>query len=158
METDMLEYSRTFNVLKAVAMASTLMVAFPLSGKAGEASGDLVITRGVLRVVTVNRPAAGYFSLKNIGKVTRTLVGVASPACKNAMLHQSKMENSMMKMVHIKEIEIPAGETLSFAPGGYHIMCMHPAIDIKTKATVPVTLKFKNGDAVMSKFKVKGIK
>ena len=42
------------------------------------------------------------------------------------MLHQSKEENGVEKMLPVKSVPVPAHGTLSFAPGGYHLMCMQP--------------------------------
>lgn len=143
--------------LTNIAIMSTVVL---IAGAPFAAAGQngLVLDGGTLRVITVTRPAAGYFTLTNAGNQTRVLVGATSPACKKAMLHQSKMDNGVMKMLPVKELPIAAGAALEFAPGGYHVMCMHPAQDIKTKAEVPVTLLFKNGDTLTEHFVVKGVR
>ncbi|HIP22242.1 MAG TPA: copper chaperone PCu(A)C, partial [Rhodobacteraceae bacterium] len=64
------------------------------------------------------------------------------------------MENGVMKMLPAGELEIAAGGTLTFAPGGYHVMCMKPAADIKSRDSVPVTLKFRNGETLEAMFSV----
>ena len=139
-------------VLCGLALATTLSMPVLAS------SDGLEISNARLQVIILSRPAAGYFTLSNKGENTRVLVGAATPACAKAMLHQSKMENGVMKMLPVGEIEIAPGGTLSFAPGGYHVMCMKPAADIKSKASVPVTLKFKNGETQTADFTVTGAK
>jgi len=142
------------NMLQGGAILSAILGVQTAPALAGQSG--LVLANPVMRVIIVSRPAAGYFSLKNTGTTTRVLVGASSPACKTAMLHQSKMVNGVMKMLPVKELPIEAGATLTFAPGGYHVMCMHPAKDIKSKTTVPVTLKFKNSAPLTQDFAVKG--
>jgi len=140
------------SILSGLALISTLS-APALAGASG-----LAISDARLRMTVPGHPAAGYFTLKNKSSETRTLVGASSPACKHAMLHQTKMENGVMKMLPAGQLEIAPGSTLSFAPGGYHVMCMKPAPDIKSKASVPVTLKFKNGETQTADFTVTGAK
>lgn len=38
------------------------------------------------------------------------------------MLHQRLMDNGVMNMLPVKEIAVAPGETLTFAPGSYHII------------------------------------
>ncbi len=139
-------------ILPGLALAATLAAPSLAS------SSGLEISDATLRITIVSRPAAGFFTLKNNGNKTRTLVGVSSPACKKAMLHQSKMVNGVMKMLHVADLPIQAGGTLSFAPGGYHVMCMHPSAGITSKESVPVTLTFKNGEMLKTDFTVTGAK
>ncbi len=136
--------------LCSLALATTL-TAPALAGADG-----LEISDAQMRITIPGRPAAGYFTLANTGSDTRVLVGAASPACAKAMLHQNKMENGVMKMLPAGELEIAPGDTLRFAPGGYHVMCMKPAADIRNRKSVPVTLKFKNGETLEAEFSVAG--
>jgi len=59
-------------------------------------------------------------------------------------------------MVPVKAISIKAHGTLVFAPGGYHLMCMKPTPDIKSKQQVRVTLEFADGATVSGDFRVRG--
>lgn len=130
-----LHSTRMKSIFCGLALLSTI-TAPALAG-----SGGLGISDATLRVTIVSRPAAGYFTLKNSSSETRILVGASSPACKKAMLPAG-------------ELEIAAGGTLTFAPGGYHVMCMKPAVDIKSRDSVPVTLKFRNGETLEAMFSV----
>ncbi len=138
----------------ATAALAGAILGAALAVPASAGTDALTLADTVLKLSIANHPAAGYFKLSNTGDTPRVLVGAASPACGKAMLHQSKMENGVMKMVPAGVLTIAPGETLEFAPGGYHIMCMHPAEDIKANAEVPVTLKFKNGDTLDAGFTV----
>jgi copper(I)-binding protein len=144
------------HALKTGFIVLALTAAGTVSGQAGQ--DGLTVENGTLRVVTIQRPAAGFFDLVNNGTQDQTLVGASSPVCKKAMLHQTKMVDGVMKMRPVKELTVTPGTTLSFAPGGYHIMCMHPVAGIKSEKTVPVTLKFKNGTTLQATFKVTGVR
>ncbi len=107
-----------------------------------------------MRLIIKNRPAAGYMTLRNAGDKPAVLTGASSPGCGMLMLHQSKQENGVEKMAHVPSIIVPAHGTVSLAPGGYHLMCMRP--EMQVGASVPVTLKFQDGQTVTAKFPVKG--
>ena len=79
------------------------------------------------------------------------LVGVSSPVAGVAEVHEMKLENDIMKMRAVPVLALPAGQTVSLKPGGYHIMLMDLKAPLANGSTVPVTLRFKNGKGVESK-------
>ena len=68
------------------------------------------------------------------------LVAVESSVAGQAQLHAMSMDGGVMKMRPVGRIELPAHQTVSLKPGGYHVML----IDIKRqlKAGERVPLKF----------------
>lgn len=54
----------------------------------------------------------------------------------------------MMGMKPVQSIDLPAGETVTLEPGGYHIMLLDLAKPVKDGDSIPVTLEFENGDPV----------
>ena len=60
----------------------------------------------------------------------------------------------MAQMQDVARVEVPAGGSVRFAPGGYHLMCMAPKMKIGTE--VPVTLHFADTTAVVAPFTVRG--
>ena len=109
-----------------------------------------------MRLIIKARPAAGYMTLRNAGDQPAILTGATSPGCGMLMLHESKQENGVEKMRHVGSVAVPAHGSVSFAPGGYHLMCMQPQADMKAGLSVPVTLKFESGETVTAQFPVKG--
>jgi periplasmic copper chaperone A len=61
----------------------------------------------------------------------------------------------MSSMSSVAQIDILAGGTLSFAPGGYHLMCMNPTALMKQGSSVPVTLDFADGSKIAVSFAVR---
>jgi hypothetical protein len=110
-----------------------------------------------MRTIIPSRPAAGYFTLLNDTDKPRTLVGASSPVCGMLMLHKSVNENGVEKMLMQKRIAVPARGSLTFSPGGYHLMCMSPTKDVAVGHSVPVTLKFGDGTALIANFPVRGV-
>lgn len=121
------------------------------------ASNGLSITNGWMRTIIPSRPAAGYFTLSNATDKQRVLVGAQSPACGTLMLHQSQNKNGMEHMAMVKSIVVPAHGKVTFAPGGYHLMCMSPTKDMVKGHSVPVTLRFADKTSLTAEFPVHGV-
>jgi copper(I)-binding protein len=49
-------------------------------------------------------------------------------------------------MMDVPRVTVPAHGQVAFAPGGYHLMCMQPAM--KPGQSVMVTLSFKDGSSL----------
>ena len=107
------------------------------------------ISDGWFRALPASVPSGGYFTLRNTGTTKLTLTDVQTPACGMLMMHKS----SNGGMAHVMSQDIAAGETLRFAPGGYHLMCMDSRLKPGTAA--PVTLRFADGSTATATFAVK---
>jgi len=130
-----------------------------LSGAAATAppaSAPLLVTEAWIRALPAGLPDGGYFTLKNPTAKTVTLTGAASPACGMLMLHRSETMSGMSSMSDVVSIDVPAGATVKFAPGGYHLMCMNPASAIKPGGRIKVELEFAGGATVPVEFAVRG--
>jgi periplasmic copper chaperone A len=117
-------------------------------------AGTLAVSGGWLRALPADLPAGGYFTLHNGGGKAVTLTGATSAGCGMIMLHKSEKIGGMDHMSMVESLDIAPGATLEFKPGGYHLMCMQPAL--KAGTTVPVTLHFADGAEVKADFAVRG--
>ena len=102
------------------------------------------------RATVQGQKGTGAFMNITAKDATR-LVGVSSPAAGVAEVHEMKMENDVMKMRAVPNLDLPAGQTLSLKPGGYHVMLMDLKAPLAKDSTVPVTLRFKDAKGVESK-------
>lgn len=57
---------------------------------------------------------------------------------------------AMMGMKQIDQLDIPAGETVTLEPGGFHIMLLELKGQIKDGDTIPVTLTFEKAGEVQA--------
>lgn len=135
------------------AMSGMTMNGGTMSG-GGTAEG-LSLTDGWMRIVIPERPAAGYFTLKNESAEPRELTGAASPDCGMVMLHQSRAHDGVDTMAMVAEVTIPAHGSATFAPGGYHLMCLHPSSAMKPGGHIPMILRFKDGTSLKADFAVR---
>jgi periplasmic copper chaperone A len=70
------------------------------------------------------------------------LVAASTPVAKKAELHTMTMTDMVMKMRPLAGIDIPAGQVVTLAPGGYHIMLMGLAKPLMAGQSFPLTLTF----------------
>lgn len=140
------------------AASAVLALALLASPAAQAASQDLSVSKPWIRFLTPGMPAAGYFALNNNGAHPVVLTGAASPACGQLMLHESMVMNGTAHMRMVKSITVPAHGSVSFRPGGYHLMCMQPASSMAPGQSAPVTLRFKDGRSISARFPVYGPK
>ncbi len=143
--------------VSAGAIFATAMLAVALGATAAAAADTgVTVQKPWMRFIIKARPAAGYFTLHNATDGPLELTGASSSACGMIMLHQSKEVNGVEKMLPVKSIAVPAHGDVTFAPGGYHLMCMSPGSAMTVGASVPVTLKFADGQTVTAQFPVQG--
>ena len=141
------------NPISSLSMAC-LLALLPLAAQA--ASPTVTVTKPWIRYLLPSLPAAGYMTLSNSGNTDAVLTGAASPACGMLMLHKSQDDSGMAMMMDVRTITVPANGSVTFAPGGYHLMCMQAKM--KIGATVPVTLSLSDSSTVTASFAVRDAK
>ncbi len=144
---------RIINWYSIHAAAIAMLIAMVLISAASAA--ELTVSGAWIRALPPSVPSGGYFTLHNGGKTSVTLTGANSPACGMLMLHRTENMGGMSTMNDVENVAVPAGETVQFSPGGYHLMCMNASSAIKPGKTVPVTLKFSDGSSVNAVFAVR---
>lgn len=101
------------------------------------------------------RPAqkvgAAYMTLESTENTT--LVKAESAAAGTVEIHSMTMTDGVMKMRMLDNLELPAGEAVKLAPGGYHLMLFDLAKPLKDGETVEFTLHFKDSAGKTSTLK-----
>ena len=69
------------------------------------------------------RAAGGYMTIMNTGTEDDLLVDVKIEG-HMAMIHESREDDGVMRMLHVDAVVVPAEGMVSFAPGGFHVMVM----------------------------------
>lgn len=113
--------------------------------------GVLEIAATFTRATLPNQPVAGGFmTVTNAGTADDRLIGAASVAAGRMEVHEMAMDGDVMRMREIEDgLVIPAGETVTLKPGGFHIMFMDLAGPMVAGETVDVTLTFEQAGDVM---------
>ena len=106
-----------------------------------------------VRASVQGQMATGAFMKLNAKEGTR-LVGASSPVAGVVEVHEMKMEGDVMKMRAVRVLDLPAGKTVEFKPGGYHVMLMDLKSALKKDSTIPLTLVFKNATGQESRLQL----
>lgn len=100
------------------------------------------IINAKLRTPVAGRPSAGYLGIENSGPRADRLVSITSPDFARVEMHDTVSEDGMKKMVKLDGVDVAAGSTLEFAPGGKHLMLIEPTKTLKNGDSVKMTLTF----------------
>lgn len=70
-------------------------------------------------------PSAGFMVIDNLGSEDDVLLSVTGDFAKRYEVHESFMEEGVMRMVHLEQgLVIPAGGEVVLKPGSFHLMFM----------------------------------
>ncbi|MCC7107507.1 MAG: copper chaperone PCu(A)C [Chloroflexi bacterium] len=95
--------------------------------------------------------SAAYLTLRNTTDQDDTLLSAQSGVADAVELHQSFMDNGVMRMRPAGPLTIPAGGTLVLEPGGYHAMLIGLSDDLRAHTTIAITLQFRHAGAIQLK-------
>jgi copper(I)-binding protein len=112
--------------------------------------GELEISGAFSRATLPNAPVgAGYLTIANTGTADDRLLSATSLVAGVTQIHEMKMEGDVMKMAELPDgLVIPAGGSVTLAPGGLHIMFMQLTQQLVEGTSVPVTLVFERAGTV----------
>lgn len=95
------------------------------------------------------RAAACFATFRATGRDDR-LVTLTTPAAEVAEVHTMSTEGGMMRMSPLPDgLTLPAGEPVTLAPGGTHLMLMGLAGPLSAGDQVPLTLSFETGSSLV---------
>jgi copper(I)-binding protein len=103
---------------------------------------EVDVTNAWVRATVPGQPVAGaYLDLRASSRLK--LVGASSPVAGRGEIHEMKDEDGMMKMRAVEAVDLPAGKTVSLAPGGLHVMLFGLAEPLAEGRKVALTLRFR---------------
>lgn len=143
--------------LKVVTvMASALVALVSVTAQAGDdIRAEQVWTNQTLGSV---KTGAIYLTLHNESKHDEELIAASTPVAERVELHDHKMDGDIMRMERQDSVAVPAGESVTFKPGGLHIMLFGVSKPIHEGDEVPVTLNFASGAKVEAVATAKSMK
>ncbi|MDQ0357415.1 copper(I)-binding protein [Rhodoplanes tepidamans] len=141
-------------------LAAALAAAVPLAAGAQEfTAGALRIEKPWSRATPGGaKVAGGYMSITNTGTTPDRLVGGSLPQAGRFEVHEMKTENGIMTMRPLVQgLEIKPGQTVTLAPGGYHVMFMDLKQPLKEGETLSGELRFEKAGTVAVTYSVQAI-
>lgn len=120
--------------------------------------GGLRIAEPWSRSAAAHTTGVGFVTLTNIGKVVETLTAIETPAAARVEIHKTSMSAGIMSMKRLDHgLMLRPGESVSFAPGGYHLMLVDLNKPLKAGDTFPAILIFASGNKIRVVFPVKAM-
>lgn len=101
--------------------------------------------------------AAGYLSIRNRGQHDDRLLAVETATARRVEIHQTRMDGSVMRMRLLTDgLPIPAGQTVTLAPGGSHLMFIDPVRHATAGERLDAVLVFRDAGRLPVSFAVRG--
>jgi len=153
-----MNYMRSVRSTALAILALAAICAGPTSAQQVKA-GDLVLDHAWARATPGGaKIGGGYLTIENKGTVPDKLIGGSSPAAAKVEVHEMAMKDGVMTMRPVKGgLSIPPGQSVTLAPGGYHIMLMELKAPLKQGGTLPVTLQFEKAGTINVTFDIQSI-
>ncbi|MBU3020097.1 copper chaperone PCu(A)C [Paraglaciecola agarilytica] len=113
------------------------------------ALAELHVTQAKIRLLPPSVPnTSAYFEIENSGENDVTLVGGKADIANKVELHNHIMSGDVMRMEKQSAVIIPAGKTITFAPGGLHMMIFGLKQPLKKEQIVPLALMTIDGQQI----------
>lgn len=149
--------------MKSIVRTTALILMLLLAGTAASFShemkvGDLLLTDLWSRATPPGaKVGAAYLTIENKGMAADRLVGLSSPVGQ-AEVHEMKTTNGVMTMRPVEGgVAIAAGQKVTLAPGGYHIMLTGLTAPLKEGEMLHVTLKFEKAGDIDATFHIRSV-
>jgi hypothetical protein len=91
---------------------------------------------------------AVYFTIHNNGSDADELLSASSAVATTVQLHQSTLTNGISSMKQVSSVTVPAGGSVSFDPGNYHVMLIGLKHDLNVGDHFDLTLTFKESGTI----------
>lgn len=119
------------------------------TGPAATAGIVLDGARLVLPAVKGN-PGVVYVTIRNQTKLPTTIVSVTVAGAQNTEMHETQGQ----AMNSLPTVTLPAGATVTFAPGGKHIMAFKLSPSLAAGGRTDLTLTFSDGGKASTRLKI----
>ena len=130
------------------------MAAFAWLPVCGAFAADSVTTANAwVRATVPGQSVAGAY-LDITARAPAALIAVESPVAVKSELHTMSMDGGVMKMRPVGKIVLPAKQTVSLKPGGYHVMLIDIRRELKAGERVALKLVVEDAKGVKSTLQV----
>jgi copper(I)-binding protein len=140
-----------------LALIATACGSGPSAPSSGTTTGGTLEVSGAwVRAAAAGGDSAVYLTIVNGTAASDTLLSATSDVAEQSAMHQTTTDSSGMTGMHmLSSLAIPAGSTVQFAPGGYHVMLTSLKQPLDPGATITVTLTFQHAGAIAVKAEVR---
>ncbi len=112
-----------------------------------------IVSTTAAELITVSQPriratapgqtvSGAFMTLVNNSATAYALTSVSFSGASVVEIHETSMNEDMMRMRKVSQIDIPANGSAELKPGSYHIMLIGLEKELKTGTTETLTLTF----------------
>jgi len=106
-----------------------------------------------VRATVPAQKTTGAF-MRVVSAADASLVAAASPAAATVEIHESSMQDGVMRMRAVPRVPLRANQPFDLKPGGHHVMLTGLRTPLKTGEHVPITLTFEDANGRRSTVEV----
>ncbi|WP_435276151.1 copper chaperone PCu(A)C [Psychrobium sp. nBUS_13] len=143
-------------LLSSVVISTGAVAHNHKADKSKQQHSDIEISQAWARALPPVVPnGAAYFTLVNHSNKAIVLTGVSSDIAKHSMLHESYFDDGKVAMRHIEELVINPHKSVTFKPGGFHVMLMGLKKPLTKGGEFTMSFLLKDGSQITTPVKVK---
>ena len=136
-------------VLLALFCASTPAVSGPAFAAEYDAGPIHVANPWARATARPGMTGGGFMAITNRGTAPDRLTAMTCADAKSTELHRTVMQDGVMKMLPVDGLPLPPGQTVTLAPGGYHLMLIGLAKALNQGQATTCTLHFAHAGAMI---------
>ncbi len=142
--------------MKKFAFPFILSIAVILLSACTLSSGALTVNGSWARPAFKGENGAIYFVIENGTDGDDALVSAGTNIASNAEAHMSMMNDQGVASMQMQSaVQIPASDSVTFKPGGLHIMLVDLKQDLRVGDTFTLTLQFEKAGEIMVQVEVR---
>ena len=142
--------------MKKFAFPFILIIAVILLSACAPSSGALTVNETWARPASKGENGAVYFVIQNDTASDDALISASTDIASPAEAHMSMMDDQGVLSMKMQEaVQVPAGESIAFKPGGLHIMLIDLKQDLKVGDTFTLILRFEKAGGITVQVEVK---
>lgn len=133
---------------RAPSLLLALLPALALSACAKEK--ELSVTDAYVSFSPVRgNPSAAYFVVHG-GQQDVSLIGVSTEVAIRSEMHETMTERNVSSMKPVMSVPVPAGSTVTFEPGGKHVMLWNINPGLAPPKQITLMFAFSNGERILA--------
>ncbi|NWF71224.1 MAG: copper chaperone PCu(A)C [Chloroflexi bacterium] len=136
-------------VMTAAGLVFLISVVSTMNAVAASRSGQLAVRDAWTRPVAQGMTGGVYLTIENGTHRDDRLIAVTSDVAETVEIHQTQIDNNIARMQFFTGLDIPAGGSLTIAPGHYHLMLVNVQRELSVGDRITTVLHFASGTQLL---------
>lgn len=130
------------------ASLAAVLLSSPAATQEFKAGGITVSTPWARATPGGAKVGGAFLTISAVQGAGDQLVAVKSPVAGTVEIHDHIEEKGVMKMRRVDGVKVTGGQSVTFRPGGYHLMLMDLKQPLKQGEKLPLTLVFEKAGEI----------